>query len=226
MHVSDVDAGHFCSTAIVSSGIPVAVGAAYAAKVQKTGKMPVTFFGDGAIDEGNFWESLNIACVMGLPMVFACEDNGLAVHTGKAARHGYRSIVDVARQFKCIVDIDESNDVERIYDVTARTSAEARRSGQPAFLVFKCYRYLEHVGINTDFHEGYRDESEYTRFLADKDSLVMQRRRLVEMGVAEKDIAATEVAIEDRIAKAVQAAKAAPLPALEQLYRGVFHEAD
>lgn len=226
MHVSDVEAGHFCSTAIVSSGIPVAVGAAFAAKSQKTGHLPVAFFGDGAIDEGNFWESLNVACVMRLPMLFVCEDNGLAVHTSKGTRHGYHSIAGVARQFNCIVEADASNDVEKIHDLTAGAVAEARRSGRPAFLLFQCYRYLEHVGINPDFHEGYRDEGEYKAFVAEKDCLALQRRRLAGMGVSEAALAAAEAGIEERVAKAVAQAKAAPMPARAELYRGVFHEAD
>jgi TPP-dependent pyruvate/acetoin dehydrogenase alpha subunit len=226
MHVSDHTAGHLCSTAIVSSGIPVAVGAAYAAKVRKTGRTAVAFFGDGAVDEGNFWESLNVACVMKLPMVFVCEDNGLAVHTYKATRHGYRSLPDTARQFDCLVASDVSNDVERIAEITAETLKEAQRKTCPVFLVFQCYRYLEHVGINYDFHEGYRDEAEYKRWLTEKDCLAMQRQRLLKSGVAEKDVAAAETEIEARVQKAVVLAKQAPFPPLDDLYRGVFHEAD
>jgi TPP-dependent pyruvate/acetoin dehydrogenase alpha subunit len=222
MHVSDPAAGHLCSTAIVSSGIPVAVGAAYAAKAQKTGRMAVAFFGDGAVDEGNFWESLNIACSMKLPMVFVCEDNGLAVHTYKAARHGYRSLPDAVKQFDCVVASEDSNDVERMFEVTATAIEEARRKACPVFLVFQCYRYLEHVGINYDFHEGYRDEAEYKRWIAEKDCLTLQRRRLLASGVAEAEIAALESEIETRVQRAVALAKAAPLPPLSDLYRGVF----
>lgn len=226
MHVSDIAAGHWCSTAIVSSGIPVALGAAYAAKAKKTRRIAVAFFGDGAVDEGNFWESLNIACAMKVPMIFVCEDNGLAVHTSKAFRHGYRSIADVVRQFNCVVESDASNDAERIYQVTGEALREAERRGCPAFLVFQCYRYLEHVGISSDFHEGYRDEATYRRFLAEKDCLLLQRRHLIGCGATDKEIGAAEAEIEAQVRRAVLLAKQAPFPPLADLYSGVFHEAD
>jgi TPP-dependent pyruvate/acetoin dehydrogenase alpha subunit len=222
MHVSDPDAGHLCSTAIVSSGIPVAVGAAYAAKAQRSGRKAVAFFGDGAVDEGNFWESLNVACSMKLPIVFVCEDNGLAVHTEKATRHGYRSLADTVKQFECVVASDDSNDVERIAQITAEAVREAEHKACPVFLVFQCYRYLEHVGINYDFHEGYRDEAEYKRWLGEKDCLAMQRERLSKRGVAATEIASLEAEIEQRVQKAVSLAKQAPLPPLSDLYKGVF----
>ena len=78
--------------AIVASAIPLAVGCAFANKRQNNGKTVAVFFGDGAIDEGVFWESLNAACIMKLPVLFVCEDNDLAVHTTAKQRHGYESI--------------------------------------------------------------------------------------------------------------------------------------
>ena len=159
-------------------------------------------------------------------MVFVCEDNDLAVHTNKATRHGYRSVCDVVRQFDCVVDSDDSNDVERIFSITAQAALEARRRRCPAFLLFHCYRYLEHVGIATDFHEGYRDEADYIRFRKEKDCIEIQRKRIANKGIPEKDIATAEAEVDRRVKCAVEMAKQSTIPAPEDLYKGVFHEAD
>lgn len=223
MHLANIDQGHLCSTAIVASGIPVAVGTAFANMRLGTGRMTATFFGDGAIDEGNFWESLNAACVMRIPVLFVCEDNGLAVHTTKATRHGYRSIGDVVRRFDCVVAEDDSNDAQRIHDITAEAIARCRDERKPAFLRFGCYRYLEHVGINPDFDAGYRDKREYDAYLA-KDCIALQRKRLLAEGASEADIEAIEAGIEAHVRAAVAKAKRAELPGADQLFVGVFHE--
>ena len=161
---------------------------------------------------------------MGIPVVFVCEDNSLAVHTGKPSRHGFGSIIEVVSQFDCVVASDDSNDVESICQTTRDAADEARRTVCPAFIRFGCYRYLEHVGINTDFHEGYRDESEFQRYFDEKDCLAIQRRRLIEGGLNEDEIAAVEQEIEDRVGRAVIRAQGLPDPSPDQLYSGVFSE--
>ncbi len=225
MHLANIDRGHMCSTAIVASGIPVAVGTAFANMRLGTGRMTATFFGDGAVDEGNFWESLNAACVMRIPLLFVCEDNGLAVHTGKRQRHGYRSIAEVVRGFDCIVAEDSSNDAQRIHDIAAGAIARCRAERRPAFLLFECYRYLEHVGINPDFDAGYRDKRDYEAYLA-KDCIALQRRRLLAGGATDAEIKALEGAIDQRVRAAVERAKQAALPEAGQLFHGIFHETD
>ncbi|MFZ2446833.1 MAG: thiamine pyrophosphate-dependent dehydrogenase E1 component subunit alpha, partial [Syntrophobacteraceae bacterium] len=118
MHLTSPGDGLICTSAIVATTIPVAVGAAFANKSQNNGRLVVVFFGDGAIDEGVFWESLNSACAMKLPVLFVCEDNGYAVHSPVVERHGYDSIADVASKFHCSVFCTESTDAEAIYGVT------------------------------------------------------------------------------------------------------------
>ena len=92
MHLLSPKDGLLGISAVVASTIPVAVGAAYANMYNNNKQITAVFFGDGAIDEGVFWESLNIACLKKLPVLFICEDNGYAVHTSSTLRHGYKSI--------------------------------------------------------------------------------------------------------------------------------------
>ena len=89
MHLSCPEKGYISSSAIVASNISVAVGASWANKMKNNGKIVAVFFGDGAVDEGGFWESINMACLWKLPILFICEDNDLAVFTQSNKRHGY-----------------------------------------------------------------------------------------------------------------------------------------
>lgn len=223
MHLSDFDGGHLCSTAIVGSGIPVAVGTAFANRQLGSGRMTATFFGDGALDEGSFWESLNIACTMKISVLFICEDNGLAVHTGTRVRQGYNSIAEVIRRFDCIVEEDDSNDVEVIHAITTEAAKRSLAESRPAFLRFGCFRYLEHVGIDPDFDAGYRQQSDYEAFL-ERDCIAIQRRRLIDGGMGEGELETLEKFVEDRVKAAVEAAAEAPLPDSDQGFVGVFHE--
>lgn len=223
MHLADFDRGHLCSTAIVSSAIPVAVGTAFANKSLGTERMAVVFFGDGALDEGNFWESLNAACSLRLPMLFVCEDNGLAVHTAKAARHGYRSITAVVNGFDCIAVESDSNDVEELRELTEAAIQRSRGEQRPAFLHYKCHRYLEHVGVNEDFHEGYRSKSDHDLYL-EQDCLKIQREKLLKLGIDVSELERIETAIEGRIRLSVERAKQAPFAPASSLYTGVFYE--
>jgi TPP-dependent pyruvate/acetoin dehydrogenase alpha subunit len=115
MHLSAPDSGLIGTSAIVASGLPVAVGAAFANRQKNNGKVVAVFFGDGAVDEGVFWESVNAACLWRLPVLFVCEDNGLAVHTASSARRGYQDLPTILSQFNCKVFRDDTTDVERIH---------------------------------------------------------------------------------------------------------------
>lgn len=224
MHLAAPEAGHLYSSAVVGEGIPVAVGAAFANKRAGNGRIGVAFLGDGALDQGVFWESLNLACVMRLPVLFVCEDNGLAAHTDHATRRGYDSAPAIIERFNCHVWQDDSNDVEKIYRITREAVAKLA-DGQPAFLEFKCYRYLEHVGVGEDFDVGYRSREEYEAW-REKDCVECQRARLVERGHQEAEIAAVERRIVERVESSIEEARAAPHPKPEDLYKGVFCETD
>ena len=128
MHLSAPEAGLISTSAIVASGIPVAVGAAFANRRQGNGKVVAVFFGDGAVDEGVFWESLNAACLWKLPVLFICEDNGLAVHTPKEVRHGYSDLSEIVAQYRCSVFRDDTTDVERIHDLDIKSVPPQERA--------------------------------------------------------------------------------------------------
>jgi len=223
MHLASHRRGHVMSSAIVASSIPLAVGSAFAHKRQESGRIACVFFGDGAVDEGNFWESLNVASVMKLPVIFVCEDNNFAVHTEPHIRQGYRSITDIVGRFNCTAFESESNDVEVLYQLALDAIRSIHATGKPVFFNLKCYRYLEHVGISEDFDVGYRSRTDYEEWLK-RDCVKTQRSHLMDIGFSEEDIQQQEAQIDKDIADSISQAKKAPPPKPEALYQGVFYE--
>ena len=214
------DSGFMGTSAIVASSIPVAVGAAFANKQQGNGKIAAVFFGDGALDEGNFWESLNLACLMQLPVLFVCEDNGFAVHTPTSKRHGYASITDIVSKFNCNVLKENTTDAEAIYKLTRQAVKLIKTTRIPCFICLRYYRYLEHVGVNEDFDAGYRSREEFEEWYK-KDPVNLQREKLLN-GVSEEEVIRIEREIDKQIANSLRLAREAPFAEAGELYKGVF----
>lgn len=222
MHLCDPNRGFMGASAIVASHISVAVGAAFANLRLKNKKMVAVFFGDGAIEEGTFWESLNLACLMKIPVLFVCEDNGLAVHTSESERHGYDSITDIVGKFKCNVLKEESTDAETIYKLVLKAIKLNEENQMPCFLHLKYYRYLEHVGINEDFNIGYRSKNEYIDW-AKRDPIKLQKSKLLALGYG-KELEIIELQIDKKIEKSIFLAKKAPFADESELYKDIFSD--
>lgn len=221
MHLCAPDHGFMGTSAIVASGIPVAVGAAFANKIAKNNKIVAVFFGDGATDEGVFWESLNVASYMKLPVLFVCEDNGLAVHTHASKRQGYKAITDIVSQYECYAFKENSTDVEVIYDLSCKAIELMKTSGKPCFLHLKYYRYLEHVGVNYDFDAGYRPKDEFEEWYK-KDPVKLQREKLLKMGCSEKEVKSLEGEIDTAVIDVVSKVDKLPFADKNELYKEIF----
>ncbi|UCD54962.1 MAG: thiamine pyrophosphate-dependent dehydrogenase E1 component subunit alpha [Candidatus Omnitrophota bacterium] len=223
MHLCAPDFGFMGASAIVASIIPVACGTAFANKRKNNGKIVSVFFGDGAVDEGNFWESLNVASLMKLPILFVCEDNALAVHTPRHQRQGYDSIVSIVSKFNCNVLEESTTDTEVIYRKTCQAIELIRTTQMPCFLYLRYYRYLEHVGTKEDFDAGYRSKEEFEKWHK-KDPVNLQRKKLLRFGIEEEQIRKLEVEIEGRIENSIRLAQKAPFTEISELHRDVFYE--
>jgi pyruvate dehydrogenase E1 component alpha subunit len=225
MHLTSPRNGFLGASGIVGSFIPVAIGAAFANHRRKIGSPVAVFFGDGALDEGVFWESLNVACLMRIPVLLVCEDNGLAVHTGTKSRRGFSSVTGVVQNFECMVTESDTTDVEEIYTLARDMVGRMEKDPRPVFMNLKCYRYLEHVGIGTDFDEGYRSKDEYEKWHM-RDPLHLQRTRLHGLGYSEAELRKEEDVIATRLMKSMERARSGAFPGPDQLYRGVYRETD
>lgn len=221
MHLCAPNHGFMVTSAIVGTNIPVGIGAAFANRYLDNKKMTAVFFGDGAVDEGVFWESLNAACFMKIPVLFVYEDNGYAVHSPTTQRHGYPSMTEIVKKFNCLVKSSNSTDAEEIYNLVLTALDEISKTGRPAFLHLKYYRYLEHVGIAEDFKAGYRDRDEFEEWKR-RDPVVLQRNKLIKIGFSENEILRIEKEIDDRVGQSIANAKRAPFADGAELHRELY----
>jgi len=221
MHLVDVRAGVMGTSAVVGTTIPHAVGYAYALRQRREDRVVVAFFGDGASEEGVFWESLNFAALKRLPMIFVCENNLYAIHTPLSMRQPPGSIADRVRPFGLAAERIEDNDVSAIHERTREALSLLRdgRSG-PIFLECMTYRWREHVGPNEDFDLGYRTRDEAKPWI-DNDPMA---RLAAALTPARRERMDAE--IEAEIREAFQSAEASPWPPDGELYRDVYGEVE
>lgn len=216
MHLIDSSARVMGASAVVGTTIPQAVGFAYALKLQRKDSIVVSVFGDGAVDEGVFHESLNFAALKSLPIVFVCENNRYAIHTHQLNRQKLDNICERARAHGVPAEQIPNNDVLRIYERMSET-VENLRAGAPGPFFFECltYRLKEHVGPNDDFQMGYRSREEAEPWILNDpihslgDRLKPDRRKKIEEEV------------EDELREAFVFAERSPFPEPAELFTDV-----
>lgn len=218
MHLIDVEKGVMGTSAIVGTTIPLAVGYAYALKYRKSDSVVVSFFGDGATDEGAFHESLNFAALKRLPVLFVCENNFYSIHSHYLNRHRLDNLCERARAYGMPAERITDGDIFKIYRLAARCIEKIRKGKGPAFLECLTSRWKEHVGPSDDFHLGYRSEEEI-RPWKEKDQL-KKLKSLLNSSLSEK----IESEVEDEIKDAFEFAEKSPFPQLSELYEDVFKE--
>jgi pyruvate dehydrogenase E1 component alpha subunit len=223
VHLNDPSVGMVASSAILGQTMAVAVGSALAFKMDGAPRVAVTFFGDGAIEEGIFHECLNFAVVRKLPVLFVCENNGLSTHTPLEVRQPpgigiYQRALSYGMPSKLV----DGNDVFAVHEAAHEGVEVARRGEGPFFLECTTYRWREHVGPLWDYDKGYRSEEEVDRWIA-RCPIKRARERLVSEGVlSESDTATMERELQAEVDGAVAAAKAAPFPAVEDIMLGTY----
>jgi 2-oxoisovalerate dehydrogenase E1 component len=216
MHLVDPAAGVLGTSAVVGTTIPIAVGYAYAAKVRGRPTVVASVFGDGAVEEGVFHESLNFAALRGIPVLFVCENNAYAIHSPQASRQSSQDLVGRVRSYGIAAERVESGDVGEIHARAAAAVREIRGGGGPRFLECLTYRWKEHVGPREDFDAGYRSRREAEPwFERDEVSRVGARLEAVVRS-------AIEAEVEAEIRDAFEFAEASPVPDAAELYTDVF----
>jgi TPP-dependent pyruvate/acetoin dehydrogenase alpha subunit len=211
MHLSFPAYGLMGASAVVSSHLPHAVGSALAAKFRKTDQVAVCVFGDGALEEGAAHESFNFAALKKLPVLFLCENNGLAVHSHLRDRQAFK--IDAMAGLYAIPyqRIDDGWDFMTVHDHCTEAVRQIRQGGGPRFIEVMTFRVKEHVGTADDFDRGYRS-GEGLKHWNRHDPLVQN-----------KDLAASLLpAIDAEIEAAFAAADASPAPGIEELLTDVM----
>jgi len=164
MHMASPKHGIMGASAVVGSTISHAVGAALASKIKKENNIFITNFGDGALEQGVFHESLNFSSLYKVPVLFLCEDNNLAVHSPKYERQSF-SLEALVKSFNIpFYEIKDGYDFISVQKQSKIAINELRKTRGPVFLKINTARYKEHVGPGEDFFAGYRDESEINKW--------------------------------------------------------------
>jgi len=222
MHLFDVSRRFFGGYAIVGGGLPVAVGLALADRLRARPAITACFFGDGAVAEGEFHESLNLAALWRLPVLFLCENNLYAMGTA-LSRH--QSQIDIARKAQAYDVASAAVDGMDVLAVeaAARRAAEAvRRDGRPYLLELRTYRFRAHSMYDPDL---YRTKDEIAAW-KQRDPIRLLRARLEAQGLlAAEALGQLEAEAEAEVAGAVAEAEAGPLEPVADLLRDVYGSA-
>jgi len=218
MHIADFSSGILGATGVVGAGIPVAVGAALSIKLRKTDQVTACFFGDGAVNQGTFHESLNLASIWKLPVIFICENNQYAISTPIKEVISVPNIADRASAYGMPGYIVNGNEVIEVYEVAQKLVENVRHEKRPVLLEAKTYRLEGHYRGDP---ENYRPREEVNRW-KEKDPILSLRRKLVNEGLfSEKELKSVEKKVESDIEKAEKFAKKSPLSIPEESMRFV-----
>jgi pyruvate dehydrogenase E1 component alpha subunit len=209
MHLTDVSKGAMGSYAIVGAHLPIAAGAAWAAKERETGQVAVCFFGDGATNIGAFHEALNLAVVWQLPVVFVCENNLYMEYTPISTVTAVENpAADRAPAYGLDPLVVDGNDADAVYAMARQTIDRARAGEGPSLVEAKTYRHGGHSRADPG---KYRPEDEVASWLA-RDPIPFYRQRLIDDGVDPSALDDIDGAADELVDAATEEAKAAPVP--------------
>ncbi len=220
MHLIDRKVGFMGTSAIVGNSIPVGVGFGLSSKIKKTNQISCVFFGDGATEEGAYYESLNFAVLKKLPVLFICENNFYSVYSPlKVRQPPNRSITDVAKAIGLgTQNLVDGNDVLSSYNSINKAIKRIKNGEGPQLLEFTTYRWREHCGVNFDNDLGYRSEKEYNEWKRKdpisnfKDYLISEN--IISIKLLEQIKSKIDLEIQDAFNYAIES----PFPEANQAY--------
>ena len=225
MHLVDKSVGFMGSTAIVGGTIPIGVGLGLSIKLQDSDRISCVFFGDGAVEEGVFYESVNFAVLKSLPVLFICENNLYSVYSPLKVRQPEgRKIFQMVQAMGCPSDHGDGNNAMEVWDMVNRAVTGIRAGSGPYFLEFATYRWLEHCGPNYDNNLGYRTEQEYLSW-KERDPIELHQAEMLNQGkIDAKEIRGVESCIEEEIRQAFDFAEASQFPDEKETFSGLYKE--
>lgn len=223
MHIADSEIGFLGANGIVGGGIPLATGAGLSAQYLNDGKIAVCMFGDGASLEATFYESLNIASLFKLPVVYVCEHNVYAEYSivyPKLSVTEY--VMDRAQAFKLPCVKVDGNDVEAVREAALVAVERARSGNGPSFIETLTYRWAPHCQGNRD---DYRPEEEKEYYRTQQDPIILYKNKLLKENViTEEEFQKICTEVDQEIEEAVQYAYDMPYPPLSSAYEDVYAE--
>ena len=223
MHIADFSLNNIGATGIVGAGIPIATGAAFAIKYMRRKEIVLCFFGDGAANEGTFYESLNMASIWNLPIIFMCENNMYAMSSPVSKFIPTPNISDRAKSFSIPGVTVDGMDVIAVYEVTKEAADRARNGGGPTLIEAKTYRYKGHSKSDKNVYRTKEEIEEWKK----RDPIVNFIKKLKELGdLDDKTLESIKNDIEKTIEKGVNFALNSKEPSPDTLMWYVYANGD
>lgn len=208
MHIAEPDLGMLGANAIVSAGIPIATGAALSAQYLGEDWVGVAFFGDGASNEGAFHESLNLASVWNLPVVYVCENNEYAESTPRWQHQKIKDIAVRAQSYDIPGVVVDGNDVEAVYFIAKEAIERARSGGGPTLIEAKTTRWRGHHEAD---NQSYRDKEEFQAAL-ENDAITRWETVLLSRGLPQEKLDEINARVDQELEGAIHFAEQSPHP--------------
>ncbi len=223
MHLADFSIGILGESGILGSSIPTAVGAALGSKLQGNDRVAVPFFGDGASNEGAFHESINLAAVWNLPVIFLCENNQYAVTSSFKKMVAVENIADRAAAYAIPGVLVDGQDVIAMYEAVSEAVTRARAGQGPSLIEGRTYRYQDHsLGLGRIVRDSYREDDEVEEW-KQRDPITIHKARLLEQGIAtQEEIDQVENEVKQQIEDAITFARESPYPEPSDLFEDMF----
>jgi pyruvate dehydrogenase E1 component alpha subunit len=222
MHIADMDAGILGANGIAGGGLPIATGAGWSAKWRKTDQVTVCFFGDAASNNGTFHESLNLASLHKLPVIFVCENNTYGISVSQAK---HQPIVDIATRatgYDMPGVIVDGNDVVAVHEVASKAIKRARAGEGPTLMECKTYRWRGHHEGDPNQGERYRTKEEIQSW-KEKCPIDKLRNKLIKDDAKlTKKLASIDKKINKEIDEAVDYARSCEFPSIEEMYEDIY----
>ena len=219
MHIADAKLGHMGANAIVGANIPISLGGGFSMKYLKTGGVSVAFFGDGALNQGVLYESMNMAALWKLPVVFLVVNNQYGMGTRIDHASACLKFVERAETFGVRGAEADGMDVEAVFRSASELYDHSRAGNGPAFLIANCYRYYGHGRKDPSPYRAKEEEAEWRK----KDPVELQKARLVTAGLLDTGSAEAMVhEVADEMEAAVKWAANASMPEPADLWTGVY----
>jgi len=224
MHLVDARVGLLGSSAIVGGVIPIATGIALASSLKGKDQVAVAFFGDGAVDEGVLYESINFAVLKKLPVIYACENNFYSVCSAQSKRQPLDNIYCRFAGSGIPGYRVDGNNVVEVYETAKRAIENARGGGGPSLIEFRTYRWKGHSGADSDVSLGYRTQEELDEWIKRDPISNFEKYLLKEKIISNKDIDSIKKVIEEETKEAFEFAKNSPWPDEKSITKHLYRE--
>jgi pyruvate dehydrogenase E1 component alpha subunit len=219
LHLADLSKGNLGANGIVGGGIGIATGAGLSIKLQKQKKVVLCFFGDGATNNGIFFECLNMASLWKLPVVYICENNKYAMSVSVERSHAVKDITKKALAFDIPAENVDGQDVLAVREVVGKWVNYAREGNGPSFVVANTYRYYGHSRSDPRVYRTREEE----KFWRERDPIIIFSNKMKEQNIlTEEEINAIEEEVRKEIEEAVEFAINSPYPEPEELYTDLY----